>query len=97
LKNKTILVGLYNPGPKGTYTIRLKIPPVPLTIVGSNNVNIDGDIFCGNPSDTNDCDLVFTTNIGESSNAYVKLFPASSSKSAPIRTLKELTTIDQIK
>jgi hypothetical protein len=36
-QNKNILIQLYNPGPKGTYQIKLRVPSADLNIVGSNN------------------------------------------------------------
>jgi hypothetical protein len=53
------LVSLYNPGPKDTYSIRIKVPPKELDLVISNNQTISGDIICSNTKDQSDCDLFF--------------------------------------
>lgn len=87
---KTVLVSLYNPGAKGTYTIRLKVPNKELNVVSQTNTSIVGDIICSNLKDANDCELIFNLDFDESSNAYVKLVPTASG-SAKLVTVKELT------
>jgi len=56
---KTVLVSFYNPGAKGTYPIKLKVPPKELNIVSQNNSNIIGDVACNNLKDKTDCELMF--------------------------------------
>ena len=56
---KTVLVSFYNPGAKGTYPIKLKVPPKELNIVSQNNSNIIGDVVCNNLKDKTDCELMF--------------------------------------
>lgn len=52
---KTVLVNFYNPGSKGTYQIRLKVPSKALNIVSITNTNITGDVFCVNLKDSANC------------------------------------------
>lgn len=92
---KTVLVGLYNPGAAGDYIIKLKAFPKDINIVNTKNQPIVGDILCADTNDANNCDLIFTVNIGESSNAYVKLIPTTGG-STKAQHVKELTTIEQI-
>jgi hypothetical protein len=87
---KTVLVSFYNPGSKGTYPVRLRVPPKDLNVLGQDNLPIPGDVVCANLRDTSDCELLFNLAIGESSNAYVKL-SASKDGSAKLIPLKELT------
>jgi hypothetical protein len=56
---KTVLISFYNPGAAGSYTIRLKICPKELNIVGISNSNIPGYLICANTKDINDCELIF--------------------------------------
>ena len=48
---KNVLVSLYNPGSKGTYPIRLRVPPRNLTVLSSSNSLIAGDVVCSNLKD----------------------------------------------
>lgn len=89
-----MLVSFYNPGSKGTYPIRLRVPPRELNIVGQDNSPIVGDVVCGNLRDTEDCELLFNLAIGESSNAYVKLAPAESGGSARLVPIVQLSSAD---
>jgi hypothetical protein len=89
---KTVLVSFYNPGSKGTYPVRLRVPPKDLNVLGQDNLPIPGDVVCANLRDTSDCELLFNLAIGESSNAYVKL-SASKDGSAKQVTVKELTVV----
>ena len=50
-----VLVSFYNPGSKGTYPIRLRVPNKDLNVVSQTNTAIAGDVVCGNLKDTNDC------------------------------------------
>ena len=54
-------------------------------------------MVCANLRDSSDCELLFNLDIGESSNAYVKLFAVSSGGSAKVVPVKELTVAEQIK
>lgn len=93
---KTVLVSLYNPGAKGTYTIRLKVPNKELNVISQTNASLVGDIICSNLKDATDCELIFNLDFDESSNSYVKLVPTASG-SAKLVTVKELTITEQIK
>lgn len=97
LGNKTVLVSFYNPGAKGIFPIRVKVPPHELNIVSSKNVNIGGDVICNNLQDANDCELLFSLDVEESSTAYVKLVPVKSGGSAKVEAVKELSITEQIK
>lgn len=55
LSGKTVLVSLYNPGARGMYPIRLKVPAKELNIVTQSNDSIGGDVICNNVKDPNDC------------------------------------------
>lgn len=87
-----VLVSLYNPGSKGSYPVRLRVPPRELNVVGQDNSLIAGDVVCGNLRDTSDCELLFNLAIGESSNAYVKLVPVASGGSARLTPMEELSS-----
>ena len=54
-----VLISFYNPGSKGTYPIRLKVPPKQLNIVSQSNAAIVGDVVCANFRDSNDCEVLF--------------------------------------
>jgi hypothetical protein len=94
---KNVLVSLYNPGSKGSYTIRLKVQAQELNIISTANTFIPGDVACANTRDVNDCDLIFNLDFAESSNSYVKLVAVSSGGSAKVQLAKELTISEQIK
>ncbi len=96
-EGQKVLVSFYNPGSKGTYPIRLRVPARELNIVSQTNTAITGDVVCANLRDSSDCELLFNLDIGESSNAYVKLFAVSSGGSAKVVPVKELTVAEQIK
>ena len=93
---KTVLVNLYNPGAKGTYTIRLKVPNKELNVVSQTNASLVGDIVCSNLKDATDCELIFNLDFDESSNSYVKLVPTVGG-SAKLVAVKELTITEQIR
>ena len=59
-----VLGSLYNPGSKGTYPIRLRVPSKDLNVIDQSNKAITGDIVCGNLKDTGDCELLFSLEIG---------------------------------
>jgi hypothetical protein len=86
--NKSVLLNLYNPGAKGTYSIRIKIDEREINIIGSNNTAIAGDIICSNIKDTKDCELFFNLAFEETSSNYVKLVPVKSGGSVKIAKLK---------
>ena len=54
-EGQKVLVSLYNPGSKGIYPIRLRVPSKDLNIVDQNNKAVTGDVICGNLKDTSDC------------------------------------------
>ena len=87
-----MLVSLYNPGSKGTYQIRLRVPGKDLQVVNQKNVAIVGDVVCANLKDTQDCELLFSLSFEEGSNAYVKIY-ASNGGSAKVALVKELTVV----
>ena len=89
--NKSVLVSLYNPGPKGTYTIRLKVEEQELNIISSAGTTVAGDLICSNTQDTKDCDVLFNLAFEETSTSYVKLVPVKSGGSAKITKLKSIT------
>ena len=95
-KGKTVLVSFYNPGSKGTFPIRLRVPPQDLNILSKTNTAIPGDVVCANLRDTSDCELLFNLAISESSNAYVKLSTVSGG-SAKLVLIKEMTVDGQLK
>ncbi len=74
-QNKTILIQLYNPGPKGTYQIKLKVPKLDLSILSIGNQAIKGDVFCPNTigNEMDQCELIFNIDFEESSNSYVRI------------------------
>lgn len=86
---KTVLVSFYNPGAKGSYPIKLKVPAKQLNIASQTNQNIAGDVICNNLKDKTDCELLFNLDFEQSSNSYVKLVPISGS--AKMVTVQELT------
>lgn len=92
--NKSVLVHLYNPGPKGNYSIRLKTDERELNIVSSANTNIAGDLICSNVKDSKDCDLFFVVPFEETSSNYVKLVPVKSGGSAKITKLKDIGVLE---
>jgi len=47
-----VLVSLYNPGSKGTYSIRLRVPAKDLQVVSHKNEPIKGDVVCANPQES---------------------------------------------
>jgi hypothetical protein len=96
LAGKSVLVSLYNPGPKGTYTVKLKVPPKELNVVRQSNMNVNGDIICNNLKDANSCELIFNLDFEESSNSYVKItvYAGGSGRLVPV---KELTISEQIR
>ena len=92
---KTVIVALYNPGAKGTYPIKLRVPSMDLDIIAQDNSKVQGDVVCGNFYASNDCELLFSMPFSESSNSYVKIVPSmGSAKKVPI---KELSITEQIK
>ena len=90
------MVSLHNPGSKGTYPVRLRVPRKDLNLVSQVNTAVTGDVICANLRDSSDCELLFNIEIGESSNAYVKL-SAQSGGTATVVPVKELTVVEQIK
>ena len=54
-EGQKVLVSLYNPGSKGIYPIRLRVPSKDLNIVDQNNKSVTGHVICGNLKDTSDC------------------------------------------
>lgn len=54
-----VMVSLYNPGSKGIYSIRLRVPAADLNIVNHENSAVKGDVICGNLKDSSDCEVVF--------------------------------------
>jgi hypothetical protein len=89
--NKSVLVSLYNPGSKGTYTIRLKVDEREFNIISSNGSTIAGDLICSNVRDVKDCDVIFNLDFEETSTNYVKLVPVKSGGSAKVVKLKTVT------
>ena len=84
------MIQLYNPGPKGTYQIKLKVPKFDFKVIDANNQAIQGDVFCPNTIgyEIDQCELIFNLNFEESSNNYVKIQKAArASASAPITDL----------
>lgn len=88
LNNKTVLIGLYNPGANGNLPIKIRVPSHELNIFNEKNQTIHGDIFCPNLQNTLDCELLFHLEINMGSNAYVKLIPTKTSPSAKVIPLK---------
>lgn len=88
---KTVLVNFYNPGAKGSFNVRIKVPSHELNIVSSKNTNIPGDVICNNLKDIADCEVLFAVDAEEGSNSHVKLVPVKSGGSAKIEAVKELT------
>ena len=95
-EGRTVLVSLYNPGPKGIYPVRIRTIPHEVDVVDTINRTIPGDIICGNTNNASDCDLLFNLELEESGNSYVKLVPKSGG-SAKIVPVRELTITEQIK
>lgn len=62
-KGEKILVNFYNPGAKGTYPIRLRVPPKDINIVFQSNRQIAGDVICANLKNSSDCELHFSLEI----------------------------------
>lgn len=89
--NKSVLLNLYNPGTKGTYTVRVKVQEQEFNIVSSAGANIPGDLICSNVQDAKDCDVLFNVAFEETSTSYVKLVPVKSSGSAKVVKLKSIT------
>ena len=60
-QNKTILIQLYNPGPKGTYQVKIKVPKTDLSILTVGNQVVKGDVFCPNTigNFVDQCELIF--------------------------------------
>ena len=56
---KNVIVSLYNPGGKGTYLIRLRVPALELNILSQANKAIAGDVICANLRDASDCEVLF--------------------------------------
>jgi hypothetical protein len=54
-EGQKVLVSLNNPGAKGTYHIRLRVPNKDLNVISQTNEKIIGDVVCGNLKDANDC------------------------------------------
>jgi alpha-mannosidase/alpha-mannosidase II/lysosomal alpha-mannosidase len=52
---KKVIVNFYNPGSKGTYPIRLRVPATELNVVSQSNSAIVGDVVCANFKDSSDC------------------------------------------
>jgi hypothetical protein len=46
-----VLVSLYNPGSRGFYPVRLKVPKKEINIFSQSNALIAGDVVCGNLKD----------------------------------------------
>lgn len=63
-QNKTILIQLYNPGPKATNQIKIKVPKTDLNVWTIGNQAVKGDVFCPNTIGNlvNQCELVFDLN-----------------------------------
>ena len=63
-QNKTILIQFYNPGPKGTYQINIKVPKTNLNLWTVGMKPINGDVFCPNTIGNlvNECELIFNLN-----------------------------------
>lgn len=68
-----MLLALYNPGKAQKRIIRINVPEHDLKIVDEKNSAIQGDIFCGNLYEVGNCEVVFSLDMPESGNAYVKL------------------------
>ena len=58
-KGEKMLVNFYNPGPKGTFPIRLRVPQKDINIVYQSNRVISGDVVCANLKNGSDCELLF--------------------------------------
>ena len=54
-----MLVNFYNPGPKGTFPIRLRVPQKDINVVYQSNRVISGDVVCANLKNGSDCELLF--------------------------------------
>ncbi len=56
-------MSLYNPSHAQQREIRVSVPEHPLKIADDKNGSIEGDIFCANLHDKEDCELVFLLNM----------------------------------
>lgn len=95
--NKSVLLQMYNPGPKGTYQVYIKVDERAMNIVSSNGSTINGDLICSNTKNTKDCELIFNVAFEEASTAYVKLVPVKSGGSAKAIKLQDITLLDSSK
>lgn len=96
--NKSVLVGIYNPGSTGVYPVRLRIDDRDVNVHHSNNSLIVGDVLCTNSKDSKDCELIFHMSLNSSVLNYVKLEPAKSgSGSAKVVKLKDFTILETTK
>ena len=93
--NKTVLLNLYNPGPKDIYSIKVKVPHQELNINAPKVSNLEGDIFCPDQKDQ-DCELIFNLIMEESSNNYIKLVP-SVDGSAKLKFFKQMGSSEPVK
>jgi len=90
--NKTILLSIYNPGPKGIYTVRVRVTNQELALrTAANNSQLAGEILCVN-KDAKDCELVFNLAFEETSYSYVKLTASKSGSAKVINTKTILAT-----
>lgn len=78
-ENKKVLLHLYNPGPAGTYMVRVKLDNSikSLNILNANNDRVSGDLICANSLNLNDCELIVNLEFKETSYSYLKLNKAS--------------------
>lgn len=85
---------MYNPGPAGTYPIKIRVPNHDLNVIGLNGTTIQGDVICPNLKDSNDCELLFNLQMASTSSNYVKVSVSKSgSGSAKIVKMKTLSSL----
>lgn len=92
-EGKTVLLHLYNPGPADTYMTRIKLDnSIPaLSIINSDNENVQGDLICSNSANTKDCELILNLKYKEASYSYLKLKKLSSGGSMKVVSLESVS------
>lgn len=97
--NKSVILGIFNPGPAGVYPIRVHIDERDVNVHSVSNSLIAGDVLCTNSSkDSKDCELLFHLALNASVLNYVKIEPAKTgSGSAKAIKLKEMGLLETTK
>lgn len=96
--NKSVLLGVYNPGPQGLYPVRVRLDDRDVNVRTPAGGLVAGDVLCTNTKDGKDCELVFHLALNASVLNYVKLEAAKNgSGSARVVRLKELSILESSK